>query len=156
MPRRGNIAKRKPAPDPVYDSILLQKFINKMMRRGKKSKAETIVYKALAEAEKKLNKKAMEIFDQVLSNITPALEVKARRVGGATYQVPVEVSKERGQSMAMAWLCEASQGRGGKSMIANLTAELTEAYNGQGAACQMKGDLHKTAEANKAFAHFRW
>jgi small subunit ribosomal protein S7 len=140
----------------VYDSVLLQRFINKMMIKGKKTKAETIVYGALAEVEKKLNKPAMDVFEKVLENITPLLQIKARRVGGATYQVPIEISKSRGQAQAMQWLRDVCRERSGRSMVSRLSAELVDAYNGAGNAMKKKEDLHKTAEANKAFAHFRW
>lgn len=156
MPRYGKVPTRDIAPDPVYGSVMISKFINKMMSRGKKSKAETIVYGALVEAQKKLNKDPMEIFEKVLTNITPLLEVKARRVGGATYQVPVEVSRSRGQAQAMQWLRDVCQEKAGRSMVEKLSAELVDAYNGAGGAMKKKGDLHKTAEANRAFAHFRW
>ncbi|MFH1542207.1 MAG: 30S ribosomal protein S7 [bacterium] len=156
MPRRGNVPKREISPDPVYDSILLQKFINRLMRRGKKSTAERIVYGALSDIEKKLGKAPMEIFEKAISNSAPLIEVKARRVGGATYQVPVEVPKMRSQALAMQWLRESASNRAGKSMIERLSAELIDASNGAGGALKKREDLHKTAEANKAFAHFRW
>ncbi|OGB87068.1 30S ribosomal protein S7 [candidate division WOR-1 bacterium RIFCSPLOWO2_02_FULL_46_20] len=156
MPRRGNVSKRIIQEDPVYKSVLVQKFIHKVMTKGKKSKAENIVYSALDEIKKKLNKDPLEVFDVALGKITPMLEVKARRVGGATYQVPIEVSKSRGQGLAMKWLCTVCQERAGKSMIESLAAEVMDAYNGAGACVKKKEDLHKTAEANKAFAHFRW
>ena len=156
MPRCGNVPKRDIAPDPVYGSVLVQKFINKLLLKGKKTKAETIVYGAFEEARKKLNKEPIEIFEKVLENITPLLQVKARRVGGATYQVPIEISKTRGQAQAMQWLRDVCRERKGRSMISILATELIEAYNGGGGAMKKKDDLHKTAEANKAFAHFRW
>lgn len=126
------------------------------MIKGKKSIAEKIVYSALDEIKKKLNKNPIEIFEKAMENVAPVLEVKARRVGGATYQVPIEVTKARSQAIAMQWIREVARGRPGKSMIENLAAELIDASNGQGAAMKKKEDLHKTAEANKAFAHFRW
>jgi small subunit ribosomal protein S7 len=134
----------------------VQKFINKLIMGGKKSKAETIVYGALAEIKSKLNQDPLVVFQKALDNITPLVEVKARRVGGATYQVPLEVSKQRGQAIAFQWLRKACRQRKGKSMIQNLSAELLDAFNGAGGAAKMREDLHKTAEANKAFAHFRW
>lgn len=156
MPRHGNVPRKKAIADPVYDSVLIHKFICKIMMDGKKSVAETIVYKALDTVKEKLNKPAMEVFEKALANVTPLLEVKARRVGGATYQVPVEVSRTRGQAKAMQWLKETAQERSGRSMIENLAAELMDAYNGVGGSIKKREDVHKTADANKAFAHFRW
>lgn len=156
MPRYGTVPKRDIPPDPVYGSVLLQKFINRLMIRGKKSLAESIVYSALEEVKKKMNKDPLEVFEKALGNVTPILEVKARRVGGATYQVPIEVSKKRGQAIAIQWIRNAARGRGGKSMIEGLALELVDAYNGVGESIKKREDLHKTAEANKAFAHFRW
>lgn len=154
--RFGNVPKRKIPPDPVHGSVLVQKFINKVMEKGKKSLAERIVYSAFEEIKKKLNKDPLEIFEKAIENVAPLLVVKARRVGGATYQVPVEVSKVRAQAMAMRWIRSVCEDRPGKSMIENLTAELIDAYNGAGASIKKREDLHKTAEANRAFAHFRW
>jgi len=156
VPRRGNVPKRKIPPDAVYGSVLLQKFINKIMIEGKKSLAEKIVYRSLELVKERLKKDPLEVFNKALGNISPLLQVKARRVGGATYQVPVEVSRDRGQALAMQWLRRSSRERKGRSMIENLAAELMDAYNGVGAAMKKKEDVHKTAEANKAFAHFRW
>lgn len=156
MPRYGKVPKRKIPPDPVYGSVLVQKFINKMIMKGKKSKAEKIFYAAMMEIEKRLKKPALEIFEKVMENVSPLLEVKPRRVGGATYQVPVEVSKARGQALAMQWIRDCARERSGKSMIENLVAEMIDAYNNTGGAIKKREDLHKTAEANKAFAHFRW
>jgi small subunit ribosomal protein S7 len=143
-------------PDVVYNSVMAQKFINKMMIQGKKSKSENIFYRAMDEIKKKLNKEPLEVFEKAMENVCPLLEVKARRVGGATYQVPVEISKERAQAMAMQWLREGARERGGKSMVENLASELIDAAGGTGVAIKNKETLHKTAEANKAFAHFRW
>ncbi|MBN2057522.1 MAG: 30S ribosomal protein S7 [Candidatus Saganbacteria bacterium] len=156
MPRHGKISKRTISSDPVYDSVLLHKFINKMMLGGKKSVSEGIIYKALADVEEKMKKPALEVFEKALENVTPLLQVKARRVGGATYQVPVEISKSRGQAQAMQWIRDVCRERSGKSMAQKLSAELIDAYNGAGGSIKKKEDLHKTAEANKAFAHFRW
>lgn len=156
MPRYGKVPRRDIPADAVYDSILLQKFINKLIVDGKKSRSERIVYSALERIAEKTKKDPMEVFNKALDNVTPFLDVKARRVGGATYQVPVEVSKMRGQAMAMQWLRESARTRGGKSMIENLAAELMDASNNVGGAVKMREDKHKTAEANKAFAHFRW
>lgn len=156
MPRYGRIPKREIPSDPVYGSVLLQRFINKLMLRGKKCKAEQIVYAALEDIKKKLNQDPLVVFEKAIEKVAPVLEVKPRRVGGATYQIPVEVSKARAQALAIQWIREVSRVRPGKSMIENLTAELIDAYNGVGAAIKKREDLHKTAEANRAFAHFRW
>ena len=156
MPRHGKVKRKEIAPDPVFGSVILQRFINKLMLGGKKSKAEKIVYQALSAVGEKLKKDPLEVFEKALQNITPALEVKARRVGGATYQIPIEVSKARGQAMAMQWIRDVCRQKKGKPMVEKLTLELVDAYNGAGAAIKKRGDLHKTAEANRAFAHFRW
>jgi len=156
VPRYGRVPKRDIPPDAVYGSVLVQKFINKLMDKGKKSKAETIIYSAFEEVKKKLSKDPLEVFEKVMGKVSPLLEVKPRRVGGATYQVPVEVSRGRAQALAMQWIREASRSRGGRSMAQSLAAELVDAYNGVGNAVKMREDVHKAAEANKAFAHFRW
>ena len=156
MPRYGRIPKRKIAPDPVYNSVLVQKFINKMMMGGKKSKVESIFYLAMLEINKKTGKEPLAVFEKAMENACPLLEVKARRVGGATYQVPVEISKDRAQALAMQWLRQGARVRGGKSMVHNMADELIDAFNNTGAAIKNRETLHKTAEANKAFAHFRW
>lgn len=156
MPRYGKVPKRDIAPDPVYNSTLLQKFVNKLITGGKKSKAENIIYRVLEELKKKLNQDPLLVFQKAVENITPLLEVKARRVGGATYQVPIEVTKVRGQAIAFQWIREAARERKGKSMVESLTAELLDAFNGTGGAAKKREDLHKTADANRAFAHFRW
>jgi len=156
VPRYGQIPKRKIPADAVYASVLVQKFINRLLTMGKKSKAEKIVYVALEEIGKKLNKDPLEVFTKAIDNITPLLEVKARRVGGATYQIPIEVTRARGQALAMKWLLDVARKRNGKSMIENLSAELMDAYNRVGGAVKKREDLHKTADANRAFAHFRW
>jgi len=156
VPRYGTVPKRDIAPDAVYDSVVLQKFINKLILQGKKSKAEQIMYNALDQIKEKLGKDPLEVFQKALDNLTPVIEVKARRVGGATYQVPIEVSRVRGQSIAMQWLRLACRGKKGRGMADSLAAELIDCFNGTGDAMKKKEDLHKTAEANKAFAHFRW
>lgn len=156
MPRYGRVAKKAIPADAVYNSLLVQKFINKLIMGGKKSTAESIVYGAFEELKKKMNQDPLVVFQKAVDNVTPLVEVKARRVGGATYQVPLEVSRQRGQAIAFQWLRRAARERKGKSMIANLSAELLDAFNGAGGAAKMREDLHKTAEANKAFAHFRW
>jgi small subunit ribosomal protein S7 len=140
----------------VYGSVLVQKFINKMIMCGKKSKAESVFYQAMEEIKRRLNKEPIEVFEKAMGNAVPLLEVKARRVGGATYQVPIEISKDRAQAIAMQWLRQAARVRPGKSMVENLASELIDAYNNAGAAIKNRENLHKTAEANKAFAHFRW
>jgi small subunit ribosomal protein S7 len=140
----------------VLGSELVPKFINKLMFKGKKAKAEAVFYAALDLAKDKLKKEPLEIFGQALDNIRPQMEVKARRVGGSTYQVPIEVSKERGLALAMQWLRDVSRERAGKSMPEKLASELVDACNNTGGAVKKREDLHKTAEANRAFAHFRW
>ena len=156
MPRRGKVPKRKISVDPVYGSVLVQKFINKMMIKGKKSVAEKIVYSTIEIVGQKLKKRPLEVFEKVIKNVMPLMEVKPRRVGGSTYQVPVEVSPERGEALAMQWIRDYTRTRAGKSMIEKLSAELIDAYNGTGAAIKKREDTHRMAEANKAFAHFRW
>ncbi|OGC11519.1 30S ribosomal protein S7 [candidate division WOR-1 bacterium RIFOXYA12_FULL_52_29] len=156
MPRYGRVPKRKISPDPIYNSAMVQRFINKMIQDGKKSKVEKIFYDAMEIVESKLKKPALEIFTKAIENLTPLLEVKPRRVGGATYQIPVEVSKLRGEALAMQWLRESARERSGRSMAENLSGEMIDAHNGAGNAMKNRETLHKTAEANKAFAHFRW
>ncbi|HTY12950.1 MAG TPA: 30S ribosomal protein S7 [Candidatus Omnitrophota bacterium] len=156
MPRYGTVPKRKIDPDPIYGSQVISKFINKMIIDGKKSKAERIVYGAFEEAKKKLGKEALEIFEGAMKNIMPLMEVKSRRVGGATYQVPIEISKDRAHNIALQWMRDASRERSGKNMIDKLAGELVDAFNNTGGAKKKQEDMHKTAEANKAFAHFRW
>ncbi len=143
-------------PDALYGSVMLQRFINRVMTRGKKSVAENIVYGALDEIERKLGKPGIEVFEQALRNVMPVLEVKPRRVGGATYQVPVEVRAERRTSLAIRWLVTFSRRRGGKTMIERLSGELMDAASGQGASIKKKEDGHRMADANKAFAHYRY
>lgn len=156
MPRRAQIKKRIPRPEPVYGSVDAAKFINCLMTRGKKTVAEGIFYKALNRAEEKLKKPGDEIFEQALRNVTPMIEVKPRRVGGATYQVPVEVSVERGKALAMRWLIKYARGRNGKSMREQLAAEIMDAFNNTGQSVKKREDTHKMAEANRAFAHYRY
>lgn len=156
MPRRGQVSKRKIKPDSKYGSVLVQKFINKIMIKGKKSIAENIVYKSFDEMEKKLGKKPLEIFEQSIKNATPLMEVKSRRVGGSTYQIPIEVERNRGIAIAMKWIKNSALARSGKSMTDKLSSELLDSYAGAGGAIKKRDDLHKTADANKAFAHFRW
>lgn len=156
MSRRSKPEKRIPAPDAVYNNVDISRFINRLMRRGKKSIAEKIFYSTLDRIKEKNNEDALEVFQKALTNATPLLEVKARRIGGSTYQVPLDVNPERGMALGSTWLIEAAKNRSGKSMVEKLTAELTDAANGQGAACKKREDTHKMAEANKAFAHYRY
>jgi small subunit ribosomal protein S7 len=156
MPRRANVIKRQSLPDPKYGSYVLSRLINKVMQDGKKATAERIVYDALDIIQDRMKADPMEVVDQALKNVTPLLQIKARRVGGATYQVPVEVKPERGQFMAISWLVGFARARGGKSMSEKLAAEIIDANKGEGATIKKKQDTHKMAEANKAFAHYRW
>lgn len=156
MPRRYKPAKRIPPPDPVYNDVTVAKFVNRLMTRGKRSVAERVFYKSMDLVAEKAKKDAMEIFEKALQNVTPLVEVKARRIGGSTYQVPLEVRPDRGLALASVWLIKNARNRGGKSMIDRLSAELLDAYNGVGASVKKKEDTHKMAEANKAFAHYRY
>ena len=156
MPRKGHIAKREVAADPVYDSTLVTKFVNSMMWGGKKSTAQGIFYDAMKQMEKKGGDEALKLFKKAIENAKPLLEVKTRRVGGANYQVPVEVNPDRRTSLAIRWLVTYSRGRAEKGMIDKLSNELLDAANGKGAAIKKKEDVHRMAEANKAFAHYRW
>ena len=156
MPRRGNIAKRDVLPDPVYSDKVVTKLINQVMLDGKRSIAQTIVYDAFNTASSKLNVAPMDLFNQVMENLKPVLEVKARRVGGANYQVPIEIRAERRQTLAIRWLVAAARKRGERNMSDRLAAELVEAFNNSGNAVKKKEDTHRMAEANKAFAHYRW
>ncbi|MCI1273750.1 MAG: 30S ribosomal protein S7 [Clostridiaceae bacterium] len=156
MSRRSKPAKRLPAADPVYNSVDISKFINRIMRRGKKSIAEKIFYTSMTKIEERTGEKALEIFQKAVSNATPLLEVKARRIGGSTYQVPIEVKADRGFALSSSWLIESAKKRSGKSFTDKLTNELIDASNGSGSACKKREDTHKMAEANKAFAHYRY
>ncbi len=157
MSRRRSAEKRQIMPDAKYNSYELSKFINNLMRDGKKSIAETIVYGALSRLEEKVEgKSGIEIFNGSLNNVKPHLEVKSRRVGGSTYQIPVEVRDERRLALAIRWVIEAARKRNDRSMQLNLAAELLDAYNQRGAAVKKKEDSHRMAEANKAFAHYMW
>ena len=156
MPRRRRIEPRKILPDPKFGSELLAKFINVLMVDGKKSTAEAIVYGALETLAQRTGKDALEAFDAALENVRPTVEVKSRRVGGSTYQVPVEVSPTRRNALAMRWVIEAARKRGDKSMALRLANELTDAADNKGSAVKKREDVHRMAEANKAFAHFRW
>ena len=156
MPRRRRIEPRKILPDPKFGSELLAKFINVLMVDGKKSTAEAIVYGALETLSQRTGKEALEAFDAALENVRPTVEVKSRRVGGSTYQVPVEVRSSRRNALAMRWVIEAARKRGDKSMALRLANELTDAADNKGSAVKKREDVHRMAEANKAFAHFRW
>jgi small subunit ribosomal protein S7 len=156
MPRRRVVAKREILPDPKFGNVKLAKFMNIVMISGKKSVAERIVYGALDIVGEKVGKDAIELFDEALENIAPLVEVKARRVGGATYQVPVEVRPARREALAMRWLVEYARGRSEKSMPARLAGELLDASQGKGAAVKKREDVHRMAEANKAFSHYRF
>jgi small subunit ribosomal protein S7 len=156
MPRRPRPTVREQLPDARYNSVVVQQFINNVMKSGKKSVATTIVYGALAQAEAQARRNALEVFDTAIRNATPLIEVKPRRVGGATYQVPVEVRPTRRMSLATRWLIDAARKRTGKSMREKLAAELMDAMNNAGGAVRRKEETHKMAEANKAFSHYRW
>lgn len=156
MPRRKKVIAREVLPDPKYKSILVYKFITNLMKHGKKSTAERIFYKTLDIMEKKTGQSGMELFMKALNNIKPMIEVKSRRVGGATYQVPVEVRSERQQSLAIRWIINYSKDRPEKTMSEALAAEMIAASKNEGASVKKREDTHKMAEANRAFAHFRW
>lgn len=157
MSRRHSAEKRETEPDPVYGSLILAKFINKVMIDGKKSVSRRIVYNALEKFSKKVKtENPLEAFEQALENAKPMLEVKSRRIGGATYQVPVEIPANRRNSMAMKWIITHSRGKGGRSMEDALANELADCYNNQGTTIKKKDDTHRMAEANKAYAHYKW
>jgi small subunit ribosomal protein S7 len=156
MSRRNRAFKREIQPDIQYNSLMVQMFINRMMYSGKKSTAQHIMYDALALVEERAKRSGLEVFEQAMKNATPQIEVKPRRVGGATYQVPVEVPADRRNTLAMRWLLGAARSRGGKSMVDKLANELMDAAAGNGAAIKKREETHKMAEANRAFAHFRW
>ena len=156
MPRKGYIAKRGVLVDPIYNSKLVTRLINKLMLDGKKNVAQDILYNAFDIVEAKTGRQPMEVFEQALSNIMPLLELKVRRVGGANYQVPIEVSSERRLTLGLRWLVNYSRLRHEKTMEQRLAAEIMDAANGTGASVKKKEDTHKMAEANKAFAHYRW
>ena len=156
MPRRGEVQARPIEPDPVYNSPLVTQVINKVMTRGKKSSAERIVYGALDRVGSKTGKPPVEVLEQAVKTVTPVLEVKSRRVGGANYQVPVEVPQRRARTLAVRWLVDFARGRREKGMIEKLSAEILDALNQQGGAFKRKDDVYRMAQANKAFAHYRW
>jgi len=156
MPRKGYIAKREVAADPIYSSTLVTKFVNSMMWDGKKSTAQSIFYEAMKKLEQKGGDEAIKLFKKAVENAKPLLEVKTRRVGGANYQVPVEVNPDRRTSLAIRWILIHGRQRSEKGMVEKLTNELLDAANGRGGAIKKKEDVHRMAEANKAFAHYRW
>ena len=156
MPRRGFVPKREVLPDPVYGTTVVTKLINQIMLDGKRGIAQTVCYDAFSMLAEKTGKDAMEVFNAGMQNILPSLEVKARRVGGATYQVPIEIRPERRQTLALRWLVDFSRKRGEKTMAERLCGEIIDASNNTGAAVKRKEEMHRMAEANKAFAHYRW
>jgi len=156
MPRKRVVAKRDRMPDPKYKNVLAAKFINNMMKQGKKSVAQSILYESFEIVEDKTKKDPLEIFQKALENVKPAVEVKSRRVGGSTYQVPQEVRPARRQALSIRWIISFARARGEKTMAAKLAGEIMDAANGRGAAMKKKDDTHRIAEANKAFAHYRW
>ena len=156
MPRRGNVPKREILPDPVYNSVLVTKLVNGVMLDGKKGVAQKVVYDAFETIKTKTGKEPLDVFAEAMNNIMPSLEVKARRVGGATYQVPLEIRPERRQTLALRWLVDYSRKRGEKTMKDRLAAEIMDASNNTGSSVKKREDMHKMAESNKAFAHYRW
>ncbi|OCC15045.1 SSU ribosomal protein S7p (S5e) [Dissulfuribacter thermophilus] len=156
MPRRREVPKRPIMPDPKYNSVIVAKFINGIMRKGKKSLARRIFYSAMDIIAKRAKEDPLKVFEKALENVKPIVEVRSRRIGGATYQVPVEVRPERRQALAIRWLVGYAKARGEKSMAERLAGELLDAYHEKGAAFKKKEDTHRMAEANKAFAHYRW
>ncbi|WP_350343805.1 30S ribosomal protein S7 [Proteinivorax tanatarense] len=156
MPRKGPVPKRDILPDPVYGSQLVSRFINKIMLDGKRGVAQNIMYGALDRIKENTGKDPIEVLEEAMNNVMPVLEVKSRRVGGSNYQVPVEVRPERRRTLAIRWIAEYSRKRGEKTMIERLSSELMDAANNMGASVKKKEDVHKMAEANKAFAHYRW
>ena len=156
MPRRGNVPKREVLPDPIYNSVLVTKLVNSIMLDGKKGVAQKVVYGAFELVEQKTGKNGLEAFQQAMENIMPSLEVKSRRVGGATYQVPLEVKPERRQTLGLRWITTYSRKRSEKTMKERLAGEIMDACNNLGNAVKKREDMHKNAEANKAFSHFRW
>ncbi|MCI9553388.1 MAG: 30S ribosomal protein S7 [Acutalibacter sp.] len=156
MPRRGNVAKRDVLPDPMYNSKLVTRLINSIMLDGKKGVAQKIVYGAFEIVQEKTGKEPLEVFEQAMENVMPSLEVKARRVGGSTYQVPMEVRPERRQTLGLRWLTSYARGRNERTMRERLAGEILDAINGAGGAAKKRDDTHRMAEANRAFAHYRW
>ena len=156
VPRKGHVPKREVMPDPIYNDLVVTKLINGIMLDGKKGIAQNIVYGAFDYIQEKTNEDALEVFYKAMNNIMPVLEVKARRIGGATYQVPIEVRTERRETLGLRWLVDYSRKRGEKTMVEKLAKEILDASNGMGSSVKKREDTHKMAEANKAFAHYRW
>lgn len=156
MPRRGFVPKREVLPDPIYGTTVVTKLINQIMLDGKRGVAQKVCYEAFDLIKEKTQKEAQEVFQEALNNVMPQLEVKARRVGGATYQVPIEIREERRQTLALRWIVEFSRNRGEKTMYERLALELIDASNNTGSSVRRKEEMHRMAEANKAFAHYRW
>lgn len=156
MPRKGHVAKREVLPDPLYKSTLVTKLVNSIMLDGKKGVAEKIVYGAFERVGEKTGRDPLEVFEEALNNIMPVLEVKARRVGGATYQVPMDIRPDRRRTLGLRWLTLYSRKRGEKTMEERLAGEILDALNNAGGACKKKEETHKMAEANKAFSHYKW
>ena len=156
MPRKGHVAKRDVVADPIYNSKLVTRLINRIMVDGKKGKAQSILYNAFAIIEEKTDRQPMEVFEQALDNVLPLLELKARRVGGSNIQIPVEVSQERRLALGLRWIVQYSRSRGEKTMEMRLANEIIDAANGTGGSVKKREDVHKMADANKAFAHYRW
>ena len=156
MPRRGTVKKRKPQPDHFYNSTLISKFVNTVLKKGKKNLAEHIVYSAMERVKQKGKDDPLKLFEKAVENVRPVLETKSRRVGGATYQVPIEVPLNRSTSLAVRWLIRYARERSGKSMEEKLSAEILDAVNNRGGAVKKREDTHKMAESNRAFAHYRW
>ncbi len=156
MPRKGPAPRRTIAPDPVYNSVDISRLVNRIMIKGKKSVAEKIAYGAFDIIKEKTKRDPLEVFSQAMNNVMPVVEVRARRVGGANYQVPMEVRPERSKSLGLRWLVNYARTRGGKKMVENIANEIMDAANGTGASVKKRDDTHRMAEANKAFAHYRW
>ena len=156
VPRKGHVPKREVMPDPIYNDVVITKLINNIMLDGKKGVAQNIVYGALDNIAEKTGEDALEVFNRAMNNIMPVLEVKARRLGGATYQVPIEVRPERRETLGLRWLVTFSRKRGEKTMVDRLAKEILDASNGMGASVKRREEMHKMADANKAFAHYRW
>jgi small subunit ribosomal protein S7 len=156
MPRRGTVKKRKPQPDHFYNSTLISIFVNIILKKGKKNTAQKIVYTAMERVKQKAKEDPLKMFEKAVENVRPVLETKSRRVGGATYQVPIEVALNRSTSLAVRWLIRYARDRAGKSMEEKLSAEIIDAVNNRGGAVKKKEDIHKMAESNRAFAHYRW
>ena len=156
MPRRRKPVKRVPLADPIYNSSDVSKFINRLMRRGKRSIAEKIFYTSMDRVQERTKEEPMTVFEKAMRNVTPLIEVKARRIGGSTYQVPIEVRTDRGVALGSGWIIESAKKRAGKSMIEKITNEIVDAASGTGASDKKREDTHKKAEANKAFAHYRY